>query len=173
MPSSVKFVEQTFESALRKLAGEKHFERGAAYFRSGAVLGVQGGPDGLTGRVEGTELYLTRIWTVRGKTRWGCSCPLGQEGAFCKHLVATGLYWLSDLSGKATGFEVELARVKNSLQAMHRDALAELALERAVVDEGFYAELLLAARAAADTGPGSQPAATKAGRSKVRRTIKK
>ena len=139
------------ESRLRKLAGERYFERGLKYFRGGTVARVRSSEDGIAARVIGTEPYVARIWLAGGALRWGCSCPLGVEGAFCKHLVATGLAWRSGKTGSAPEAVTELQLARDNLRAFDREALADLVADRAVWDEAFYEELLLAARALGDT----------------------
>ncbi len=143
------------ESRLRKLAGERYFERGLKYFRGGTVARVRSSDDGIAARVIGTEPYVARIWLAGGALRWGCSCPLGVEGAFCKHLVATGLARRSGHAGDRKAI-AEMKRVEALLDPLDRQRLTELIADRAMWDEPFYEELLLAARAIQDSS--KQPA---------------
>ncbi len=143
------------ESRLRKLAGERYFERGLKYFRGGTVARVRSSEDGIAARVIGTEPYVARIWLAGGALRWGCSCPLGVEGAFCKHLVATGLARRSGHAGDRKAI-AEMKRVEALLDPLDRQRLTELIADRAMWDEPFYEELLLAARAIQDSS--KQPA---------------
>src|SRR6266508_6512326 len=133
------------ESRLRELAGDRYFERGERYFRNGAVINVRRRGDGIAARVIGTEPYVARIWPAGGALRWGCSCPLGVEGAFCKHLVATGFAWRSGHAGDRKAI-AEMKRVEALLDPLDRQRLTELIADRAMWDEPFYEELLLAAR---------------------------
>ncbi|MFE4589914.1 SWIM zinc finger family protein [Streptomyces laurentii] len=78
------------EAKLRSLAGARSFERGLDY--TDAVSGVEFDDDRITAFVHGTERYEVEL--VLGGTRGPvgeCDCPYGQEGNFCKHLVALGL----------------------------------------------------------------------------------
>jgi uncharacterized Zn finger protein len=78
------------EAKLRSLAGARSFERGRDY--TDAVSGVEFDDDRITAFVHGTERYEVEL--VLGGTRGlvgECDCPYGQEGNFCKHLVALGL----------------------------------------------------------------------------------
>ena len=150
MANGTKLDRVISESRLRKLAGERYFERGLKYFRGGAVASVRSGEHGIAARVIGTEPYVARIWQAGRALRWGCSCPLGAEGAFCKHLVATGLAWRSGHAGDRKAI-AEMKRVEALLDPLDRQRLTELIADRAMWDEPFYEELLLAARAIGDT----------------------
>jgi len=136
--------------ALRKLAGERYFERGERYFRSGAVARLRGDESGITARVIGTWPYLARLWLAGRKLDWGCTCPLGVEGEFCKRLVAAGLAWLSGDAGEP-GAAAEQKRVEALLGPLDQQALLEMIADRALWDEPFHEELLLAARALENT----------------------
>ncbi|MFF5500537.1 SWIM zinc finger domain-containing protein [Streptomyces roseolus] len=75
---------------LRALAGERSFERGLGYVDE--VSGVQFDDGWIRASVRGTERYEAELSLGgRGKPTGSCDCPYGQEGNFCKHLVALGL----------------------------------------------------------------------------------
>lgn len=150
------------KSGLKELAGEKYFERGLAYFEAGSVIHLRCREDGISARVLGTQPcpYLVRFWLVDREMHWGCTCPLGVEGAFCKHLVATGLAWLS---GGAIEDEPdtsdELQGVRVFLETIDKQTLVELIGRKALWDDGLVAELMLAARACRHNVPANQPRA--------------
>ncbi|MGQ0525495.1 MAG: SWIM zinc finger family protein [Betaproteobacteria bacterium] len=143
------------KSGLKKLAGERYFERGVNYFEGGAVVGLRLGTDGIAARVQGTEPcpYTVRFWVEKRRLQWGCACPLGVEGAFCKHLVATGLAWLA---GDFTDYEPDIPEdfreIEEFLQGVGKDTLVETLSPRLAWDEGLFAEIVLAARAARHEG---------------------
>ena len=85
-------------TALKKLAGDVYFKRGVDYYNAGTVVQLRANRDGVTARMQGSDPipYLVRFWHEKQKLQWGCACPLGDEGAFCKHLVATGLAHLAE-----------------------------------------------------------------------------
>lgn len=83
------------ESTLEELAGDRYFERGLAYFRHSAVSRLRAGAKEISARVRGSRPYAVRLWLDGRELRWDCTCPLGRDGEFCKHLVATGLAWLA------------------------------------------------------------------------------
>lgn len=142
------FAGAVTETRLREWAGDRYFARGAAYFKEGAVVRLRCDHYGIWARVLGTQPYAVRLWRNGRKPGWGCTCPLGVEGEFCKHLVAAGLAFLSgehvDDRSEAT---VDLEPVRELLESTTREELLELLMERAAWDEGLAEELLLAARA--------------------------
>lgn len=72
------------------LAGARSFERGLGYVD--AVSGVEVGDAWISASVHGTERYKVELTlSGRGELAGECDCPYGQEGNFCKHLVALGL----------------------------------------------------------------------------------
>jgi uncharacterized Zn finger protein len=91
-------------SALRPAAGARSFKRGENYFACG-----QAGPPAehrrvITANVLGTVPYQAKLWVEHGELRYSCTCPVGKNGAFCKHCVAAGLAWLDQgWQDQATG----------------------------------------------------------------------
>lgn len=77
------------ENDLRRLAGERSFDRGLKY--QDAVGSIAQLPDGVVATVAGTDSYRVRLRDFDGRLGEDCSCPYGREGAFCKHCVAIGL----------------------------------------------------------------------------------
>lgn len=148
--SGTAFARLVSRSSLKKLAGERYFDRGLAYFEGGAVVHLRLGEDGISARVQGTEPcpYAVRFWLEKEKLQWGCACPLGVEGEFCKHLVATGLAWLSgDVAHGEPDIPEDLQTIRDFMEAIDKETLVELLSQRAVWDEYLLAELALAARA--------------------------
>ncbi len=144
-------------TGLKRLAGKRYFERGLAYFHAGTVAHLGSGEDGISARVVGTQPYAVRLWSKGRQLRWGCTCPLGIDGEFCKHLVATGLAWLSggfDNDGPEN--TPELQAIRAFVETIDKHALMALLIERAAWDEDLVAELLLAAQAYQDTGNHTQ-----------------
>jgi len=69
--------------------GEKSFGRGLGYLD--AVGDLEIGVDQVTATVYGTDACEVVLDLDDGALTGDCSCPHGQEGFFCKHLVAVGL----------------------------------------------------------------------------------
>jgi uncharacterized Zn finger protein len=148
------------EAELRGLAGPVYYERGMEYFARGAVVSI-GLKDGkVAATVQGTHLYRVRLWAERDNLGCSCTCPLGQEGEACKHVVAAGLAWLADGNRtKSALAEDEASGVGAFLSGLDRDALAKLILERAEEDDALAAWLLVKAQS---KGLGSPKAALRA-----------
>lgn len=81
--------------ALRHLAEGRSFERGAAYADAGKVKNLKIVDDEASATVGGTRQYRVRLWLEGGTPAFSCTCPVGEEGLFCKHCVAVGLASLS------------------------------------------------------------------------------
>ncbi len=142
------FTSTLTESRLKEWAGDRYFARGAAYFEDGAVVRLRCDDRGIWARVLGTQPYVVRLWRNGRNPDWGCTCPLGVEGEFCKHLVATGLAFLSgEHADGGSETIVDLEPIRKFLQMATREELLELLVERAAWDEGLAAELLLARQA--------------------------
>ncbi|MFZ4301991.1 SWIM zinc finger family protein [Streptomyces cinereoruber] len=78
------------EAKLAQMAGKRSFERGLGY--TDAVSGIEVGDGWIRAFVHGTERYEAELLLgKRGRLSGRCDCPYGQEGNFCKHLVALGL----------------------------------------------------------------------------------
>ncbi len=80
---------------LQQMAGGRSFDRGTAYFASGRVLTLDERGGTITATVRGTYLYRVTLRAEAGGLASGCTCPLGDDGIFCKHCVAAGLAWLA------------------------------------------------------------------------------
>ncbi|WP_026285452.1 SWIM zinc finger domain-containing protein [Thiomonas sp. FB-6] len=80
--------------AIAKLVDEKTLARGADYFERGAVTLVDVLPGEVVAEVLGMDSYDVRLYAdAKGRLGYECSCPMGHDGVFCKHLVATALAW--------------------------------------------------------------------------------
>lgn len=131
------------ESILLTEAGERAFARGAAYFESGAVIDLVVSDETINARVEGGQEYAIQLWDEDGALGYFCTCPVGDDGVFCKHAVATRLAWLA--RGKnapsARPGKDDLAAIREWLGGAPREQLAELLLEQAVNDAGLRSRL--------------------------------
>lgn len=125
------------EAALAKLAGERSYARGIGYFRQGAVLDLVRTRDALKARVLGSDEYRVTLRAAGRTLEWSCTCPLGEEGTFCKHAVATGLAWLD--GGGAS--DDEIAPLRSYLAEQSKERLIELLLEQASEDPELRARL--------------------------------
>jgi uncharacterized Zn finger protein len=133
---------------LRELAGERYFARGEAYFDEGRVRALTEYRGRVTAGVAGTEDYRVKLWADGDDLGYSCSCPLGDDGEFCKHCVAVGLAWLEETEAKGkrgrTGSSVAtMDDVRALLEQQDKSRLVELLLNEALENESLRERLLL------------------------------
>ena len=90
MAIALGFTEETLEDA----AGTLSFDRGRHYLD--AVDDFEATAAEITATVYGTSPYHVSLTARNRQLAGNCSCPYGQEGAFCKHCVAVGLTAVKD-----------------------------------------------------------------------------
>ena len=129
------------KASLAKLAGEKSFARGAGYFDAGAVTDLLQTRDAIRATVVGNDDYRVTLKPAGRTLDWSCTCPLGEEGTFCKHAVAAGLAWLAR-EGKSGD---DLAGLRAHLESESKESLAEILVEQAANDPELRARLESAA----------------------------
>ena len=117
--------------AVARLAGPRSLARGRAYAQEGAVGRLEVTDERIEATVHGTRPYRVRIGTAGGPLSFACSCPVGDEGAFCKHCVAVALCWLEE--GAPGG--PDLDTVGEHLRSLGVERLVALLLEHAREDE--------------------------------------
>src|SRR5215469_1115047 len=66
-------------------------ERGEDYASAGAVRITDQGPERVAARVQGTRRYDVVLTEEDGELLHECSCPMGEQGNFCKHCVAVAV----------------------------------------------------------------------------------
>ena len=132
------------EDDLRRLAGERSFERSADYLAGGRVKGLARGDQRIEASVEGTHRYRVELWVAGGELASSCSCPLGESGAFCKHCVAVALAVGSDEDGEADA-TIALDDLRGHLASLPGEELVELLIAEAREDERLMDRLRLRA----------------------------
>lgn len=75
---------------IEALADDRSFMRGVAYHRDGRVEVTERDADRIDAVVRGSLPYLVEL-RRSPRVEWSCSCPVGEDGAFCKHCVAVAL----------------------------------------------------------------------------------
>ena len=141
-------------SRLAGLAGPLYYERGVRYFEDGQVGALRVSAGHVAATVRGSDAYAVELRVDRGRLRYQCSCPVGREGAFCKHCVAVGLSWLTENDGSTV--TLDDARVRLGL--LSREELVELLIDHAGEDDALARKLLLltarpASQERAEIGP--------------------
>ena len=139
--------------ALRRLAGSRSFDRGENYFKLGLVRSLSEYNGAITAKVKGTHTYTVKLREDDGELDYSCTCPMGDQGAFCKHCVAAGLSWLDqmmDEKGKKAGRrrvsdEVTMKDVKGHLETLDKNVLVEMIMEEAQESDALREKLLMQA----------------------------
>src|SRR3972149_6176455 len=146
MNNAVKLDTNT----LRRLAGPRSFERGESYFEDGRVGSLVEDKGKITAFVHGSSKYRVKLWNEDGNLEYECSCPVGQDGDFCKHCVAVGLTWLAGNEIKETntpssGSKVTFKDIRSFLLTQDKEVLTEMILDQAAEDVRLRNKLLLQA----------------------------
>ena len=150
---------------LRKLAGDRAYERGDAYARNGHVGEIAEDGGHITASVTGEMRYRTSLWVSSSKITYSCTCPVGDDGVCCKHCVALGLRWLDErarstrvskdastgttalkaTSGKkrAEPRPLTMKDVRAYLAELPAESLVDLMMQQAMHDDGLRQRLLL------------------------------
>ncbi|MEU7021607.1 DUF6880 family protein [Streptomyces sp. NPDC046203] len=140
------------EAKLKSLAGKRSFERGLDYVDD--VSGLEIGDGWIRAYVRGTERYEAELLLGGRKGPTGtCDCPYGQEGNFCKHLVALGLTAIAqgaDLPARRASARDRARGFETWLSGLNRDELLALLREEMAGDRQLRRRL--EARAAAARG---------------------
>jgi len=147
---------------VRRLAGARYFERGEAYFYQDRIRGLKERNGKITATVAGTYNYRVMLWEDDGALDYHCTCPLGLDGEFCKHCVATALAWLEEhptTDSNTTGKRKQRKKANKGLTRkdlrawlllQEKETLADMVLEAAADDEQLENRLMLRAAAAED-----------------------
>src|SRR6266851_5750061 len=145
----VTMVALFSEADLRRVAGERSFGRGLGYLD--AVDDLEIGVDQVTATVYGTDAYEIVLVPGDGGITGDCSCPHGQAGFFCKHLVAAGLTVLrqaGDVPRRREAAAAKARSLESWLEGLSRDDLLTLVGEQVREDRGLRRRLELRAAAA-------------------------
>jgi len=138
---------------LRRLAGSRSFDRGENYFKLGLVRSLSEYNGAITAKVKGTHTYTVKLREDDGELDYSCTCPMGNDGAFCKHCVAAGLSGLEqkmDGKGKKAGGrrgndDVTMKDVKGHLETLEKNVLVEMIMQQAQENDVLREKLLMQA----------------------------
>jgi uncharacterized Zn finger protein len=138
---------------IEQLADPRSFTRGLAYERDGHVQIESHESDHVRAIVRGSMPYLVEMRRKDDTISWSCTCPMGEDGDFCKHCVAVGLAVAVE-AAESKPSRKELRRdepdLRTYLCGLDVDELADLLLEQAGAD--WRLRERLAARAVAAAG---------------------
>jgi hypothetical protein len=123
------------------LASARSHERGMSYLKAGRVGSLRASAGRIAATVSGSEAYLVGLRAEGGKLCFSCTCPVGREGAFCKHCVAVALAWL----GEGGDPIPTLDDARAHLETLPQSELVDMLIDRAHEDEALARQLLLRA----------------------------
>ena len=167
IPLSVRnpLLEALKDAVLRRLAGRQSYQRGLDYFSHGHVESLEEISDGVRALVRGNQDYTVSLTADEGVLDYSCDCPVGSDGAFCKHCVAVALAWLNRDTGAAKpasrrkAKEVTLADAGKILRGEDKHTLVRMMLDWAKDDDRIRERLIL--YAARRSGPETGAAAVR------------
>jgi uncharacterized Zn finger protein len=127
--------------ALKRLAGDAVFDRGAGYARQGRVriLSMERGK--AHAQVTGSEVYRTTIEGGGRRIAGACDCPAFEDRGFCKHLVALALTVDAMEPAEIAEATDRADRLRAHLARQPADALADRLLHLAQRDTALRREL--------------------------------
>lgn len=156
---------------LKRLTDERSWQRGEAYYEGGAVYSLLENNDVIHAKVRGQQDYRVRLRFADGACKGECTCPMGDEGVFCKHCVAVGLACIDAGDGPARAGDVrttssrpgqcrETARPIATLDDLRRflseqanETLVDIVVQQALNDDRLRESLFLRAARQRPEGP--------------------
>jgi uncharacterized Zn finger protein len=141
---------------VRRWAGSRSYGRGEGYFRGGHVSDLKAVKGRITATVYGSYPYRVMLWDEGDSVGYDCDCPVGQNGDFCKHCVATALAWLEQRtpagktgkSKKKADKGLTMKDVRAWLLLQEKEFLVNMLVEAADHDDQLSGGLMLKAAAA-------------------------
>jgi uncharacterized Zn finger protein len=135
------------DTFVRQLAVDVYYRRGVDYVRRNLVVSLERTGDTLEAVVSGTDDYAVTLSSDGRKFKYSCECPLGDEGRFCKHCVATALAWIADQKRPSAGAKPALSsRITNEdiaamLHAQDKEVLINWLMDWSIRDEPLRQKL--------------------------------
>ncbi|HEY5884269.1 MAG TPA: SWIM zinc finger family protein, partial [Pyrinomonadaceae bacterium] len=115
------------EANLRQLAGATWFARGELYHEEDRVKDLTTDQASISARVVGNDTYRVRLSCRNNRIIHKCTCPVGEDGNFCKHCVAVGLAWVYRSADKPAA----TSSLQTFLENMDHRELVKLVLSEA------------------------------------------
>lgn len=148
LPTALSFA--TIDVA--RLTDSHTYARGAEYLHQGRVLVTREAPDSISATVIGNQPYEAHLSIRRRALDFRCSCPVGTDGAFCKHLVALALT-ATGRSSPGDAEELSAAELRSWLATLEHAELVELLAGAADDDEELREQLARLLTAGTDAPP--------------------
>ncbi|HBW23275.1 MAG: hypothetical protein A2X28_06335 [Elusimicrobia bacterium GWA2_56_46] len=127
--------------AIKDLADERSFSRGEQYQANGRVISLTEHGGHIVATVQGTEKYHVRISAKDRRFEYFCDCPVGAEGDFCKHCVATSLEWLAGVQKDARSVSdtgerpVTMDEARDFLARQDKSTLVDMLLDESLEND--------------------------------------
>ena len=132
-------LSQMLDKVVAGFASTPSYERGLTYLEAGRVGPLRASAERVGATVQGSEDYLVELRAKGGKLRFSCSCPVGREGAFCKHCVAVALAWQREHGDPMPTLDDARAH----LETLPQSELVDILIDHAHDDEALACKLLL------------------------------
>lgn len=153
-------AEKTLSDVLSKetlasVAFGESYSRGKRYMEQGRVKALKESDGVVTARVRGSDWYDVELHVTAGELRGACSCPVGADGLFCRHCVATGLAWLVQealTAHERTGSGSPQA-MREYLAGLPKGKLVDMVIAQAQSDAALRQRLALAVARSRPAGP--------------------
>src|SRR5680860_713499 len=146
------FRKEFSRRSVEAMADRRSFERGLLYAANGRVGKRTVTASSVKAKVRGSSSYQVRLsLDDDDEPTYDCSCPVGQEGRFCKHAVAVALV-VTDAVADPNQQAEAVIDIRGYLEGLDHRALVDLLAERAADDDIFDARLRMEA-ARATGGP--------------------
>lgn len=149
-------------AVVRGLADPGSLARGAVYASQGRVERLAGSTERVTATVRGSMPYAVELRADGDALAWSCSCPIGEDGGFCKHCVAVALtldpegpdalFDPDEGEDDVGGADPDGDRLTEYVERLDHERLVALVVEQAGGDRRLRERLL--AEAAAESGEG-------------------
>ena len=141
----MSIVEHFNTEVIELLASPQSIRRGRAYAADGRVTITTLSGAELQAEVRGTTRYRVRLWTEGGAHRWRCDCPVGLNGEFCKHsvatLAATDAPRASATTSATDASPAEPGELAQFVGSLPPEQLVALVIEQAEIDQQFRTRL--------------------------------
>jgi uncharacterized Zn finger protein len=137
--------KQLTPKRIRGWAGAASWSRGERYCAEDRVNGLRVHKDRITATVQGAHPYRVALWEDEEGFGFRCDCPVGLDGDFCKHCVATALASRQQPAAREAGPVANDLRAWLLLQT--KESLADMLTEASAENESLGNRLTLRAAA--------------------------
>ena len=83
-------------SRIRSLASPTTIQRGQDYYARNRVQSLSNTFTGIRAYILGQRVYSVELSAIGKELDFDCTCPIGEQGDFCKHCVAVAIAFLND-----------------------------------------------------------------------------